>query len=107
MGAIVEKVNKEFVINNIEGILIRYNPESNIFRVNNHVLNRNSSIKCIHEVLFVDDIVELSLTKEIEQRKLGIWCRVLNRYHQEMSIPKTNIMKTGLGMEMEEGLSMV
>ena len=107
MGAVVEKVHKEFELNGIKGIPIKFNPRSNIFRTNSNLMNRNSDIKYINEVLFVDDIVEFSPTKSIEQQKLEIWYRVLGRYHQEISIPKTNIMSTGLGVEVEKEMSIV
>ena len=95
MGAIVEIVHKEFKSNNIEGIAICYNPRNNIFKMGSNKKNGTGHIKLINEVLFVDDIVQFSLTKNAENKKLEIWYRVLGRYNQEISVPKTNIMRTG------------
>ena len=104
MGAIVEKVHKEFIIYKIQGIPIIYNPRSDIFKINKSTTKKNRIIKYINEVLFVDDIVEFSPTKAVEQEKLIIWNRVLGRFQQEMSIPKTNVMCTGSGIEIDSDI---
>ena len=108
MGAVVEKVHKEFKLNNIEGIPIIYNPRSNIFKINSKISNKlkwNGFVKYINEVLFVDDIVQFSPNKASEQEKLAIWHRVLDRFNQEMSIPKTNVMCTGSSIEINDGMN--
>ena len=84
MGAVVEKVHKEFMMHKIQGIPVIYNPRSNIFKINNNSMKQNCFIKYINEVLFVDDIVEFSPTKVVEQEKLIIWNKVLSRFQQEM-----------------------
>ena len=106
MGAVVEKVHKEFKANSIGGVAIKYNPRGNIFKMNNNRRGgENECIRIINEVLFVDDIVQFSPSKSVENKKLEIWNRVLDRYNQEMSIPKTNTMKTGKGVDDEIGIT--
>ena len=96
-------MHKEFKLQSLQGVPIKYNPRSDIFNRSNAV-SSNEYIRYVNEILFVYDIVQFSLSKDEEQKKLEIWYRVLNRYIQEMSIPKTNLMRTGLGSDNEIGV---
>ena len=92
MAAIIDEVQKRFRLNNIQGIILKYNCDGNVVNIND-LKEQVCLEKQMYEILYVDDWMIFSTSMKELQLMLDIINDVVEIFLQEVSISKTKYMR--------------